>query len=47
MKDGKIINEITLSIPGKHNIYNALAAYAVWVTSGRIMPMDSIFSTMR
>jgi len=29
MKDGKIINEITLSIPGKHNIYNALAAYAV------------------
>ncbi|MCH3972499.1 MAG: UDP-N-acetylmuramate--L-alanine ligase [Oscillospiraceae bacterium] len=29
LKNGKKVNEITLSIPGKHNIYNAMAAYAV------------------
>ncbi len=29
MKDGKILCNVTLSIPGKHNIYNALAAFAV------------------
>lgn len=28
-KHGKKLTEVTLSIPGKHNIYNALAAFAV------------------
>lgn len=29
MKNGKIFTDINLSVPGKHNIYNALAAAAV------------------
>ncbi len=29
MKHGKRLADVTLSIPGKHNIYNALAAFAV------------------
>ncbi len=29
VKHGKKVTDITLSIPGKHNIYNALAAFAV------------------
>ncbi|HCA71359.1 MAG TPA: UDP-N-acetylmuramate--L-alanine ligase [Ruminococcaceae bacterium] len=29
LKNGKILCNVTLSIPGKHNIYNALAAFAV------------------
>jgi UDP-N-acetylmuramate--alanine ligase len=29
MKHGKKLADVTLSIPGKHNIYNALAAFAV------------------
>ncbi|HEX2985963.1 MAG TPA: UDP-N-acetylmuramate--L-alanine ligase [Caproiciproducens sp.] len=29
MKHGRRVADITLSIPGKHNIYNALAAFAV------------------
>jgi len=29
MKHGKKLTEVTLSIPGKHNVYNALAAFAV------------------
>lgn len=29
MKNGKKLTEITLSVPGKHNVYNALAAAAV------------------
>lgn len=29
MKNGKVLCNVTLSIPGKHNIYNALAAFAV------------------
>jgi UDP-N-acetylmuramate--alanine ligase len=29
IKHGKKLAEVTLSIPGKHNIYNALAAFAV------------------
>jgi UDP-N-acetylmuramate--alanine ligase len=29
MKHGKKLAEVTLSIPGQHNIYNALAAFAV------------------
>lgn len=29
MKHGKKLADVTLSVPGKHNIYNALAAFAV------------------
>jgi UDP-N-acetylmuramate--alanine ligase len=39
-KDGKVLCNVTLSIPGKHNIYNALAAFAVCDTMG--IPVEQI-----
>lgn len=44
MKSGKKMAEITLSVPGKHNIYNALAAFAVADSLG--VDSDSIANSL-
>lgn len=44
MKSGEKLAEITLSVPGKHNIYNALAAFAVADSLG--VDTDSISKSL-
>lgn len=44
MKSGEKMAEITLSVPGKHNIYNALAAFAVAESLG--VDSDSIAKSL-
>ncbi|HEX3016796.1 MAG TPA: UDP-N-acetylmuramate--L-alanine ligase [Caproicibacter sp.] len=44
MKSGEKMAEITLSVPGKHNIYNALAAFAVADSLG--VDSDSIANSL-